>query len=102
MSAALNKDPLILVTLDQLWSRLGSDAFEVVDHWEGDLTAVGIASPRNHGVLIYLASYPDGFHVELELPSPPGAPFPYQVAGRHTGLEFDRLVGIVAEHLDRA
>ena len=102
MRALLDKDPVIVRTLDRLWTRLGPDAFDVVDHWEDDPIAVGIASPRNHGMLAYLAAYDDGFHVELETPPVPGDDFPYQVAGRHSDLNFEQLVDVVRKHLARA
>ena len=89
-------------TVDRLRSRLGPSAFEVLDHWEGDRIAIGIASPRDHHVLVYLAAYEDGFLVELEMPPIPGADFPYEVAGRQSGLGFDHLVHVAAEHLARA
>jgi hypothetical protein len=97
-----DKDPIILGTLSRLWSRLGPGSFEVVNHWEADRTAVGIASPRSHRVLVNISSHEDGFHVELELPSAAGDDLPYRVAGRASGLDFEQLVGVVAEHLARA
>ncbi len=105
MSAALDKDPAILAVLDRLWSRLGPDAFVLADHWESDLCAVGIASPRNRGVLAYLSTYaelPERFYVELELPPLLGDDFPYQVASRFDGLDFECLVSVVGKHLAEA
>lgn len=102
MGADLEKAPIVLRTLDRLWTRLGPDAFDIVDHWECDLTAVGVASPRDHGVLAYIASYDNGFYVELELPPRTGDDFPYQVAGTYSGLDFEQVAVIVGEHLARA
>jgi hypothetical protein len=105
VGAAIDKDPAILSVLDRLWSRLGPDAFVLADHWESDLCAVGIASPRDPGVLVYISCYgelPGCFGYELELPPPPGDDFPYQVAGTGSGLSFEELAGVVAEHLKRA
>ncbi len=103
--AALDKDPAILAVLDRLWSRLGPDAFVLADHWESDQCAVGIASRRNPGVLVYLSCYEealDRFGYELELPAPPSADFPYQVAGTGSGVSFEELAGVVARHLKHA
>ncbi len=105
MAKALDKDPAIITVLDRLWSRFGRDAFIVADHWELDLCAVGIASPRNPGVLVYISCYgevPHRYGYELELPPPPGDDFPYQVAGTGSGLSFEQLLGVVAGHLKRA
>lgn len=105
MAKALDKDRTIVTVLDRLWSRLGPYAFVVADHWEADLCAVGIASPRNTGVLVYISTYaePTGcFGYELELPRPPGDDMPYQVAGRGSGVSFEELAAIVAGHLKQA
>ena len=31
-------------------------AFQVVDHWQGDLDAIGVAHPRNRELLAYVAA----------------------------------------------
>ena len=105
MGAALDKDPTIVAALDRLWWWLGLDAFVLADHWESDLCAIGIASPRDAGVLVYISCHgepPGLFTYELELPLPPGNDFPYQVAGTGSGLPLEELAVVVAEHLKRA
>jgi hypothetical protein len=105
VDASLDKDPTILAALERLRSRFGSDAFVIADHWEADLCAVGIASPRDPGVLAYIscdAEHPGHFGYELELPAAPGDDFPYQVARRGSGLSFDELADVIARHLKRA
>src|SRR5262245_44614932 len=98
MGSAIFKDPQVVRTLDRLWSCLGPDAFDVVDHWECDLTAVGIASPRDHSVLVYYSVNGSAYNAELELPPLPGDDFPYQVAGQHAALDFEQLLAVVREH----
>jgi hypothetical protein len=103
--ALLDKDPAIVTLLRRLSDRLGLDAFEIVDHWEPDLCAIGIASPRDHGVLAYISCFgePEGrYHVELELPPSPGGELPYQDAGRYDDLGFEALVSVVSAHFGRA
>lgn len=102
MDTALDKNPAILAVLSQLRSRLGPNAFVLADHWKSDVCAVGIGSPRNPGVLIYISCNgepPESFHYELELPSPKRDGFPYQVAGTGTALSFEALAEVVAGHL---
>jgi hypothetical protein len=97
------KDPSIPNVLKRLRVRLGSDAFVLSDHWEPDLFAVGIASPRNLGVLVYISTYrePAGlFEYELELPPSPGDGAQYKVAGRASGVSFEELASVVAAHLN--
>src|SRR5690242_9799065 len=96
---ALDKEEVILDVLDRLLARLGPAGFDIVDHWDCDLRAVGVASPSNHGVLAYIYAADNGFYVELELPPPPGDDFPYEVAGQHSGLIREQVVDIVARHL---
>ena len=103
--ATLDKDPAILAALDRLWSLLGPDAFVLRDHWEQDLCAVSISSPRNPGVLAYISSYgetPGRFGYELELPPPPGDEFSYCVTATGSDVSIEELAAVVARHLDRA
>lgn len=98
---ALEKDATIHAALEQLWARLGSDAFVVTDHWDSDLCAIGISSPRNRGVLVFISCYgnqPGRYGYELELPAQTDD-FPYQVAGRASDVSFEELARVVAHHL---
>ncbi len=95
----LEKDPRILDMLRKLRAALGTDAFDIVDHWHSDLIAVGIASPKNHHVLIYIGIFDDGYYAELELPPTRSDDSLYEVAGRNSGLGFEQLVDVVAKHL---
>jgi hypothetical protein len=100
-----DKDPAILAVVERLGSWLGSGAFIVVDHWKLDACAIGIASPRNHGVLVYIfcrGEPPDRYGYELELPPQRGDDCPYEIAGAGRGLSFEELAGVVAGHLKRA
>jgi len=104
MSSALDKDPIIVALLRRLRKYLGPSAFDIVDHWESDLCAIGIASPRDHGVLAYISCFgePEGrYHVELELPPSPDGDLPFQVAGRYNDLDFEALADVVSNHLKR-
>jgi hypothetical protein len=96
------KDPAINELLDCLHDRLGPDAFVLVDHWESDPCAVGIASPRDHGVLAYVSTFgqpPGRYDVEMELPPALGQDFPYRDAGRHADVDFETLTELIRRHL---
>ena len=104
MDSPLDKDPAILAVLRRLSERLGRDAFDIVDHWEPDLCAVGIASPRDHAILVYISCFgklEGRYYVELELPPSPGEELPYQVAGRYNDLDFEAVAGVVSAHFGR-
>ena len=99
-----DKDPALLLMLTQLRVSLGENTFDVVDHWEADLHAVGIASPRNHGVLAYLSNFnrePGYYDVELELPPVNGDDATYHPIGNHWNVGFNEVIEIVREHLSR-
>ena len=101
----LDKDPAIIELLARLRERLGPDAFVFADHWEPDLCAVGIASPRNTGVLVYLSTFnqlPGRYDVELELPPEPGQDLIYREAGKHRDVDFEALAEVVGRHLSLA
>jgi len=99
MEGVAEKDPRILDALDRLQLSLGAGAFDIVDHWSSDLITVGIASPQNHQVLVYIGVFDDGFYAELELPPLTEDDGLYRVGGRYTGLTFDQLAAFVAKHL---
>lgn len=96
----MEKHNAIFEMLASLEHRLGRGTFQIVDHWEGDLNAVGVAHPRNRELLAYIAANgPEDFYVELEVPPPPGSELPYSVAGRFRSLTFNKLAEVVAKHL---
>ena len=101
MDQEVSKDESIRATLDLLSERLGRSAFDIVDHWDADLDAVGIARPSDHRYLVYFsASHSDGtYYVELEAPPEVGSEFPYSVAGRFESVELDSLVELAKRHL---
>jgi hypothetical protein len=103
--SALQKDESIIRLLDRLESHLGKGAFVIMDHWEGDLCAVGIARPDNHCVLVYICTAyepADTYFVSLELPPKAGedqwANHPYTPAGEQRVHGFDALLHLVKRH----
>jgi hypothetical protein len=104
MALSQVKESKLLDLIARLSRRLGPDAFDIVDHWDGDLCAIGIASPSTHGFLAYLSTHnrPDGrYDVELETPPLPGTNHLYEPAGGFDDLDFEAVVQLVQEHLSR-
>lgn len=96
-----HKDASIHEVVAKLREELGTTAFEIVDHWEDDLCAIGLARPGNHSVLVYVATYALPAHTyfaSLELPSIAEG-LPYKSAGEFNDLDFDGLVNVVKKHL---
>jgi hypothetical protein len=99
-SNKLEKHEAVLGLLARLEKRLGRGSFQIVDHWDSDLDAIGVAHPRNLELLAYIAAYgPEDFYVELELPPKPGSELPYSVAEQFRSLGFDEVAHLVANHL---
>jgi len=101
-SQILNKDQTITDFLAMLGERFGKDSFDIVDHWDGDLLAVGIARRDNHKVLAYVSTcgLPDGgYYIELEMPPKIDDDLPFQCVGRQEGIDFEKAATLIAEHL---
>jgi hypothetical protein len=101
----LQKHHTITRLLPRLRKRLGADAFDVVDHWDADLRAVGLARPDDHAVLVYVCTHglPNGrYFASLELPpaqaGEPWANHPYTPAGERDRLTFEELVEVIRKH----
>ena len=79
---------------------LGEDAFDIVDHWEDDLCAIGIAKPSNHEVLVYIATSDrkGRYDVDLELPPKNREECPYTDAGQYRNVTFANMVKLIKDH----
>ena len=100
MNPTANKDESITRMLTELRTELGSEAFDVVDHWD-DIFATGVARPDNHGVLVYVSTHDNRknkYWVSLELPPPPGDDAPFVTAGERQAHGIQELASIVRAH----
>src|ERR1041385_7652549 len=96
------KNETIHNLLKKLTGQFGQESFNVVDHGDADLFAVGIARPDNPGVLVYISTYglsERGYFVELEMPPRRGSDLPYEWVGRYENIDFERVTTLVREHL---
>jgi hypothetical protein len=99
-----DKDRSIIMVLQNLYKWMGPNAFVIYDHWGHDKSAIGIASPQNHSVLVYISTFgtpKNHYNVRLELPPKLDSDFPYTEAGKYDTLNFEELVDIIRKHLDR-
>lgn len=104
MKTPLIKDATILRLLDRLKEHLGPGTFDVVDHWESDLCAIGVARPDNPRVLVYISTFrrhDDTCFVGLELPAAAGSDPPYTQAGERVTKNFGELLTIIQRHLNQ-
>ncbi len=97
-----SKDPSITHVLQELTALFEPGAFVIVDHWDADLCAIGIAQPHNHQVLVYISTYRQPNHayaVDLELPSDTDDDVPYQAVAQYDLVDFPTLATLVGTHL---
>jgi len=99
MSATLRKDRSIWIFLGELAKRVNSQQYQVVDHWDADLFAVGVAAPDESRRLVYVSTYRQEqgrYVVECEVP---GEEQGYRVPSRGDGVPFDEVVAMILRHL---
>jgi hypothetical protein len=96
-----SKDAEIREVLSWLRDRLGP-TFLVIDHWDGDLCATGVAAMHDPQQLVYISSWnrPSGhYFVELETAPAPGSELPYASVSKFDSVDRDELARLVAQHL---
>ncbi len=106
MLALPGKDASVRQLLERLAGLLGTDYFQIVDHWPDDPYAIGLTKPDDPAVLAYICTEevdPERIFVSLELP-PAGkwADAPYSPAGDQNVRGFDELAAIIKRHLSQA
>lgn len=97
----VTKDPEILALLEALRGSLGENSFRVVDRWDADLCAIGIANVAKEARLVYVSTFdqsPGRYSFELEVPDE-GADPPHQTVGAGEDVDFEELLRVVEEHL---
>ena len=101
----MTKDPSIHDLLARLTAAFGAGSFDVVDHWEADRCAIGVARPGEPGTLAYVSTsgLPGGrYTVHLERPPSPGSALPYAPAGEREDIGLDEVLAVVETHLGLA
>jgi hypothetical protein len=99
MSAAILKHGSIWTFLGQLAKELDSERYQVIDHWDADLFAIGLAALGEPRRLVYVSAFgqESGRYV-VECEEPDGDK-DYQVAGRGEAATFDEVVEMIRRHL---
>lgn len=93
------KDPRIISLLNRL--DLPSRGWEVVDHWDADLEAIGIRS-ESGGRLVYVSVFDRAegrFYFECERATGPNSEN-YEVVASLEDASFDELLRAMEAHLD--
>jgi hypothetical protein len=97
---ALEKDKSIL----ELIAMLPIDAMGwiVIDHWQADRFALGIAHPRSPRRLVYVSTFrcsPHRYNYECEVPSG-GSSMEFDVNAAADGVNFEELLQVIREHVE--
>lgn len=98
MSGGLTKDRSIWKLLAVLADRLGDRRFQVVDHWDADLFAIGVARTGMPTHLVYLSTFnqPPG-HYSYECEQLGAAHL--EASRRAEGVSIEQLLTVVREHI---
>jgi hypothetical protein len=97
----VSKDASVESLLGRLRADLGNNAFTVIDHWDGDLCAIGVARPADPRYLVYISTWPPErgtFAYECERP-PTDAAMPSESDGMIEGASYDAMRDAVRRHL---
>src|SRR5260370_36109345 len=95
--SALHKDADLIGVLTKLRDAWGDGAFDVVDHWEADLHAVGVAKKGDPALLVYIGNFgrPRGtYYVELEGPPVPGSGQPFSLNAVHDSVKSEDVLAL--------
>lgn len=95
----MNKEPAILELVRAL--SLDAKGWQVVDHWEADRCAIGIAADDNPRRLVYVScfgTHAGRFNYECEAPEGPEATH-YRIERSGEGVELPELVRVLKQHL---
>ena len=94
----INKDERIKFIVNYLVDKFGESSFKLKDHWDADLTAIGLTD-NEEKYLIYISSYGENdFYVSLENLTD-GDERPYEPAGDFDNVDLMGLEKIFIEHL---
>jgi hypothetical protein len=98
----MEKAPELIEAVSAIRRRIG-DTMVVVDHWESDLMAVGIAREGSEQRLAYISVRPSPngsrYYVALENPPRLGSATPDENAGERGDLSLAEAAEVIAGHL---
>lgn len=89
--------------INKLFKSLGTESFKIVDYWESDLTAIGIASFSNDKSLVYISTFNQdegNYYVSIESPKQQNKDLSYNQTREFKSVNFERLVKIIENHID--
>jgi len=99
MRSGVVKDGSVWRFVGDVAQRLNAREFQIVDHWDGDLLAIGIADTADEDRLVYVSTFrqpPDRYWYECEEPQGEDE---YAVPERMDAASLDQVVDAIRRHL---
>jgi hypothetical protein len=99
--AHMDKRSSVTDIIERLRSDLGTDAFDIMDHWPDDPHAIGIARPSDHNFLVYFCTFPpDRGTIAYECDGPPTDPeLPFSTGEMVESASYADLLAATRLHL---
>lgn len=96
-----HKDPRIRELLRGLKASMAAGSYQIMDHWDADACAIGIASLEDPWRLVYVSTYDqEGGKYAFECEAPMGSGSgDYQTIDQGDGLRLDDLLLKIRVHL---
>lgn len=100
MQPPTEKDPLLLRLLEAVADALRGAPLVLVDHWDGDFFAIGIAAEREPNRLVYVSTLQQASgHCFIECETPDDSEAGYASSQTEKSVPFARAVEIIRQHL---
>ena len=95
----INKDESINCLLKNI--NLKEHGWKVVDHWDGDQCAIGIANTKKPRYLVYISTFgKDKGRYDYECETPTGSePTEYITSEKGEDVNFDEILIALQKHL---
>ena len=96
----MGKDPSIQEVLGMVAEAFGTEGWTVMDHWEPDMFAMGIARADDPARLVYVSTWrrmPGRYFYECE--TPPATEEPRRAESSEEYVDSVRLLEVIGRHL---
>ena len=103
--SSLAKEDRVKSMLAALTERFGQGTFQIIDDWEADLCAIGIALPHDPNKVVYISTYglPEGrYSCHVDIWPPAGSDSRSKSLAKLEGIDFTHLAAAVGEYLGLA
>ena len=96
-----NKDKSIIDFVNMIQHEIDSHGWIIIDNWDADRFAVGIAKKANPKILVYISTYeksPFKYDYECEMPENDQG-LEYEAIDKEVDVDIKKVVSILKQHL---